>query len=128
MQATSSQVTPVGAPTASHFMIDVIEEEPGETILPALQKAASAASRDHLLVRRRRRDTRRAPCAPDIHQNDFAAIIGEADLPVWCGETQTRLRGRCLKRNEFPQAFNRKPIQRTFRCLTGPNASDRKDE
>ena len=60
MQATSSQVTTVGTDTASIFMTTVMEDEPGGIIPLELKKAASDSGRDHLLVRRRRRDTRRA--------------------------------------------------------------------
>ena len=59
MQATSSQVTTVDAHDASIFMSSAIDEEPGGVIPLELKKAASDSGRDHLLVRRRRRDTRR---------------------------------------------------------------------
>ena len=59
MQATSSQVTSVGTDTASIFMTPVMEDEPGGIIPLELKKAASDSGRDHLLVRRRRRGSRR---------------------------------------------------------------------
>ena len=59
MQATSSQVTTVGTTDTSIFMASAIDEEPGGIIPLELKKAASDSGRDHLLVRRRRRDTRR---------------------------------------------------------------------
>lgn len=58
MQATSSPVThSVSAPT--FFAIETFDAEPGAYILPALQRDAKAAGRDHLLVGRRRRSKRR---------------------------------------------------------------------
>ena len=58
MQATSSQViTPSVLPTARP-LINAVENEPAALILPALKHEASISGRDHLLVRRRRRDRR----------------------------------------------------------------------
>lgn len=59
MQATPSQVTPSSFDAAPVFTPSSYEDEAGGLILPALQKAASEAGRDHLLVRRRRRSGRR---------------------------------------------------------------------
>ncbi|NQY14603.1 MAG: hypothetical protein HRT81_12175 [Henriciella sp.] len=59
MQATASQVN-TSVSTASPFVFDSIEDEPGEFILPALQRQAKASQRDHLLVGRRRRSKRRS--------------------------------------------------------------------
>ncbi len=59
MQATSSQVIATSVSTSPIFTIDTIEEETGATVFPALKRAAKASGRDHLLVRRRRRDNRR---------------------------------------------------------------------
>ena len=57
MQATSSQVTTdISHPPV--FSIDAIDEEPGAFILPLLKHNAKVSGRDHLLVRRRRRDRR----------------------------------------------------------------------
>lgn len=59
MQATSSQVATTSVSAPSYFYSDEAEVEPGATILPALQREAKAAGRDHLLVGRRRRNNRR---------------------------------------------------------------------
>lgn len=59
MQATPSQVTPASFDAAPLFTPASYQDEAGSFILPALQKAASEAGRDHLLVRRRRRGGRR---------------------------------------------------------------------
>lgn len=60
MQASSSQATITSVDQTGFYLADTFEDEAEEVILPALKKAASAAGRDHLLVRRRRRDTRRS--------------------------------------------------------------------
>lgn len=60
MQANASHATPVTIDPDAFFMADSFEDDAETVILPALKKAASAAGRDHLLVRRRRRDSRRA--------------------------------------------------------------------
>ena len=60
MQATTSQVTPSNFETATFFAATAYEDDKGGLVLPALQKAASEAGRDHLLVRRRRRGGRRS--------------------------------------------------------------------
>ena len=58
MQATSSQViTPSARPTARP-PVNAVQDEPAAIILPALKREASISGRDHLLVRRRRRDRR----------------------------------------------------------------------
>ena len=60
MQATSSQVTTATTGlSAPVFIGDYADEEPGATILPVLTRAAEASKRSHLLVRRRKRMTRR---------------------------------------------------------------------
>ena len=59
MQATSSQVTDISVSAAPIFTVDSIEEDAGGLILPVLKQAARDSGRDHLLVRRRRRSTRR---------------------------------------------------------------------
>lgn len=59
MQATSSQVISHDPSTAPVYTIETGEDEPAATILPVLKRAAEVSGRDHLLVRRRRRDTRR---------------------------------------------------------------------
>jgi|GEM_PF-5208877 len=60
MQATTSQVTSTPFDAASTFITPDYDEDQGSVILPALKKAASDAGRDHLLVRRRRRGSRRS--------------------------------------------------------------------
>lgn len=60
MQATSSQVSPFGPDTASVFAAPVFEDDASAIIPLELRQAARATGRDHLLVRRRRRDGRRA--------------------------------------------------------------------
>lgn len=58
MHATSSQVTTAFVSTPSVLALKAVEEEPGAYILPTLKRDAKASGRDHLLVRRRRRDRR----------------------------------------------------------------------
>ncbi|MEL7108279.1 MAG: hypothetical protein AAFV59_04815 [Pseudomonadota bacterium] len=58
MQATSSPA-PHSVSTPNFFAIEPFDDEPGIYILPALQRDAKAAGRDHLLVGRRRRNRRR---------------------------------------------------------------------
>ncbi len=60
MQATTSHVTPSSFEAESLFNASSYDDEIGSYVLPALKKAASAAGRDHLLVRRRRRGSRRS--------------------------------------------------------------------
>lgn len=60
MQATPSHVTPSNFEAASLINASSYDDEIGGLVLPALQKAASDAGRDHLLVRRRRRGGRRS--------------------------------------------------------------------
>ena len=60
MQATASQVTPERFDVSAVFTNDVFEDEAATHILPALQQDAKISGRDHLLVRRRRRDRRLA--------------------------------------------------------------------
>lgn len=60
MQATSSQVSPLGALAQTVFAAPTFNDEPAAIIPLELKKAAQASGRDHLLVRRRRRDGRRA--------------------------------------------------------------------
>ncbi len=58
MQATSSQVTTAFVSTPNIVAVNAVEDEPGAYILPVLKRDAKASGRDHLLVRRRRRDRR----------------------------------------------------------------------
>ena len=58
MQATSSQVTETTVSVPPFFPSESEPVEPAALILPVLQKDAKASGRDHLLVRRRRRDRR----------------------------------------------------------------------
>jgi len=58
MQATSSPVPHTDANLSPIFTDLQIDQEPASYILPALKSEASAAGRDHLLVRRRRRGRR----------------------------------------------------------------------
>lgn len=60
MQATTSHVTPASFEAATLFTQTSFNGERGDLVLPALQKAAHDAGRDHLLVRRRRRGSRRS--------------------------------------------------------------------
>lgn len=60
MQATSSQVIPATPDAAPMFLADGFDDLPNSIVPIELKKAARDAGRDHLLVRRRRRDTRRA--------------------------------------------------------------------
>ncbi len=60
MQATSSQVITSNVSNPTVFTIDTVEDETGATILPVLKRNASQSGRDHLLVRRRRRLSRRS--------------------------------------------------------------------
>lgn len=58
MHATSSQViSPSTFPTVRPA-VNAIQDEPAAIILPALKREANISGRDHLLVRRRRRDRR----------------------------------------------------------------------
>ena len=58
MQATSSQVITSSVLPAARPLNNAVEREPAALILPALKREASISGRDHLLVRRRRRDRR----------------------------------------------------------------------
>ena len=58
MQATSSQVTETTVSTPPFFPHEAEHTEPAALILPVLQREAKVSGRDHLLVRRRRRDRR----------------------------------------------------------------------
>ena len=58
MQATSSQVITSSVLPAARPLINAVEREPAALILPALKREANISGRDHLLVRRRRRDRR----------------------------------------------------------------------
>ena len=60
MQATASQVTPARLDAAAGFTPEIFEDEPATHILPALKQEAKISGRDHLLVRRRRRERRLA--------------------------------------------------------------------
>ena len=59
MQATASQVTTERL-DAAIFTTEIFEDEPATHILPALKQEAKISGRDHLLVRRRRRERRLA--------------------------------------------------------------------
>jgi len=58
MQATSSQVITSSVIPTVRPLVNAVESEPAALILPALKRDASISGRDHLLVRRRRRDRR----------------------------------------------------------------------
>ena len=58
MHATSSQVTETTVSSSPIFSIEAPQDEPAALILPVLQQEAKVSGRDHLLVRRRRRDRR----------------------------------------------------------------------
>lgn len=58
MQATASQVTIESLDAQSVFAVEAFEDDPAANILPALQQEAKVSGRDHLLVRRRRRERR----------------------------------------------------------------------
>lgn len=60
MQATASQVTTERLDAAGVFTTEMFEDEPATHILPALKQEAKISGRDHLLVRRRRRERRLA--------------------------------------------------------------------
>ncbi|MCR9270672.1 MAG: hypothetical protein ACX94B_06505 [Henriciella sp.] len=60
MQATTSHVSSTRVSTPSVHAIHAIDSEPAAYILPALKQEAKASGRDHLLVRRRRRDRRQS--------------------------------------------------------------------
>ena len=60
MQATASQVTSPRLDADSVFITDMFEDEPADHILPVLKQDAKISGRDHLLVRRRRRERRLA--------------------------------------------------------------------
>lgn len=59
MQATASQVTTERL-DAAIFTTEIFEDEQATHILPALKQEAKISGRDHLLVRRRRRERRLA--------------------------------------------------------------------
>ena len=60
MQATSSQVIPATPDPAPLFLASELNEMTTTIVPIELRNAARDAGRDHLLVRRRRRSTRRA--------------------------------------------------------------------
>ena len=60
MQATASQITTARLDAAAMFTIEIFEDESANHILLALKQEAKISGRDHLLVRRRRRERRLA--------------------------------------------------------------------
>ena len=60
MQASASQVTTERLDAAAVFTTEIFDDEPATHILPALKQEAKISGRDHLLVRRRRRERRLA--------------------------------------------------------------------
>ena len=60
MQATASQLPPERLAAAAMFTIEIFEDESANHILLALKQEAKISGRDHLLVRRRRRERRLA--------------------------------------------------------------------
>ena len=60
LHATASQVTSERLDAAAVFTTEIFDDEPASHILPALKQDAKISGRDHLLVRRRRRERRLA--------------------------------------------------------------------